>query len=269
MKKLILLWLLIGCFFVSVNAQNQLSIIKSIPISARVLQVDELGNAYVVRQDNTLIKYNEMGDSLVNYMGVNNGDIGYLDVTNPLRILLYYPNFAKIILLDRMLSPKNELNLRKLNLLNSTVVAVSAEGNLWVYDQFNATLNKLDMELNYMIRGNDLRQQLSELPKPESMVERDRRVYMVDSSQGILIFDQYGSYINAISILGLSQIQVVGNQIIYFQNNQVKVYDISKIEERSLAIPQLDGQQILQALLNRSVLYVLYRNSLVLYRLSN
>ena len=244
-------------------------IIKSIPIEANNLQVDELGNAYVLRKDNTLIKYNELGDSIANYMAIANGELSSVDVTNPLRVMLYYSKFAKMMLLDRMLAPKNELNLRKLNLLNSNVIATSAEGNLWVYDQFNATLNKLDMELNVMIQGNDLRQQLSELPKPSYLIERDRRVYMADSAQGILIFDQYGTFLNTLSILGVQKMQIVGTQIIYQKEHSLIAYDFKNLNETQIPIPQLDNNSIIQAAYCRNVLYVLYRDRLVWYRSRN
>ena len=255
--------------FAFAKAQNLLPIIKSIPISANILQVDEIGNAYVVRKDNGFIKFNENGDSIANYISIANGNIAFVDVTNPLRVMLYYPKFAKLVLLDRMLAPKNELNLRKLNQLNSNVIATSAEGNLWVYDQFNATLNKLDMQLNTMIQGNDLRQQLSVLPRPTCLLERDRKIYMVDSSQGVLVFDQYGSYLTTLAILGLQNIQVVGTQIIYQKGNALFAYDTHRFDETKIEIPPMENEAIVQAAYSRGVLYVLYQNRLVLYRTKN
>jgi hypothetical protein len=265
MKKWTLLCLLFFAFAWS-KAQDAMPIIKTIPIEANNLQVDDLGNVYVLRKDNALIKYNEAGDSIANYIALANGEITVVDVTNPLRVMLYYAEFAKMVLLDRMLAPKNELNLRKLNQLNSHVLATSAEGNLWVYDQFNATLNKLDMELNVMIQGNDLRQQLSELPKPSFLIERDRRVYMADTSLGLLIFDQYGTYLNTLSLFGLHKMQIVGSQIIYQKANQLIAYDFEKFMETQIPIPVLAQSTILQAAYCRNVLYVLYTDRLVLYR---
>lgn len=259
---------LVFCHVVSV-AQTPASMFKTIPVVGTMLQVDELGNAYVVRRDNVLIKYNESGDSLANYSSISNGKISNVDVTNPLRVMLYYSKFAKMVLLDRMLAPKNELNLRKLNQLNINAIAVSADGNLWVYDQFSATLNKLDMELNYMIRGNDLRQQLSELPAAAYLSERDRKVYLADSIQGVLVFDQYGSYLNTLPFIGVHKIQVVGNQIVYYKENMLHVYDMERSQERSLAVPPLAAKQILDAALCRNVLYVLYEDRLVLCNIPN
>lgn len=261
--------LLLGLHAALVSAQLPMPIIKTISIAARTIEVDELGNVYVLRSDNLLLKYNGHGDSLANYNALSNGQLTSIDVTNPLRIMLYYARYAKLVLLDRILAPKSELNVRKLNLLNANVIAASAEGNLWIYDQFNATLNKLDMELNYIIKGNDLRQQLSELPKPVAMLERNRRVYLVDTTQGILIFDQYGSYLNTIPLQGLTHLQVVADQLVYRKANELIVYDMDRIEERRLALPQLPNLPIQAALLSHNTLYVLYPDRLVLYQQPN
>lgn len=230
--------------------------------------MDELGNAYVVTTDNALIRFTPEGDSSTDFRSIANGDIGYIDATNPLRILVYYPRFGKLVLLDRMLSLKSELNLRPLNLVNSSLVAQSADGNLWVYDRFNATLNKLDMQLNYQIRGNDLRQQLAELPAPVFITERERRVYMADTSTGILVFDQYGTYINTLSLPGVRQVQVIGKQLVFLRGTALVAYDLQAFRETAVPIPHTLGEQVLAASLCRNTVYVLYQNRLDWYRLT-
>lgn len=267
MKYVLFIWLLLSGITDTAFAEEVLQTIKSTTISAHLLQVDELGNAYVVRNDNTLIRYSETGDSSTNFKSIANGDLTYIDVTNPLRILLYYPDFGKLVLLDKMLSLKTELDLRAQKVINANVIATSADANLWVYDQFNATLNKIDMQLNYVIQGNDLRQQLTELPTPILLRERERKVYMSDTAQGILVFDQYGSYINTLSILGVKQFQIIGTQLIYRKGNQLHSYDMQQLNESSITIPNPDSKTIINAALCRNVLYVLYEDRFVLYHI--
>jgi hypothetical protein len=230
-----------------------------------MLHVDELGNAYLVRNDNTLLKLSSAGDSLANFAGISNGDISYVDVTNPLRILVLYRDYGKLQILDRMLALKNELNLRKVNLLNTNVVAASAEGFLWVYDQFNASLSKLDMELNAVVPGYDLRPQLGERPAPLSMIERERKVYLVDSNLGVLVFDQFGSYLNTLEIKGLQKVQLIGNQLVYRKGTVLFAYDLLRFTEKQITLPAAEG--LLEAALGGEQLYLLYPDALRIYRL--
>lgn len=239
--------------------------VRDYAVQARLLSVDELGNAYLVRKDNTLLKISASGDSLANFSGLSNGDISYLDVTNPLRVLVLYRDYAKLQVLDRMLAPKAELDLRKVNLMQTNVVASSAEGFLWIYDQFAASLNKLDMDLNPVISGYDLRPQLGERPVPLCLVERERKVYLVDSALGVLVFDQFGSYLNTLEIKGLRKVQLIGNQLIYRRGATLYAYDLLRFTEKQVALPESD--RLLDAALAAEQLYLLYPDRLSIYRL--
>ncbi len=89
---------------------------------------------------------------------------------------------------------------------------------------------------------------------------------MADTSLGLLIFDQYGTYLNTLSLFGLHKMQIVGSQIIYQKANQLIAYDFEKFMETQISIPVLAQSTILQAAYCRNVLYVLYTDRLVLYR---
>ncbi|HTN45586.1 MAG TPA: hypothetical protein VL098_04510 [Flavipsychrobacter sp.] len=250
----------------SANGQR-ISLFKSIPVDARSFTVDELGNAYVIRKDNTLLRYNEKGDSTGFYKTVLNGELAFVDATNPLRILGYFPGYFKIILLDRMLSLKNEMDLRKLHIANASTIASSADGNVWVYDRFNARLKKIDEQLNVIQQSNDLRQELQMVPTPVFMTERDWKVYLCDTSRGVFIFDRYGNYVNMIPILHIAYLQLQGSKLIYRKDDSLYSWDTEKVKEERMPLPLRDTK-ILNATLTRDMLYVLYEGELVLYSVS-
>jgi hypothetical protein len=256
-------------FFVCIAptfAIDSLYVLREVPIKARLMTIDELGNVYVVRENNSLVRLNEFGDSTGFYRSIQNGDIGAIDATNPLSVVVYYPAYSKIVLLDRMLAQKNELDLRRLNILTSSVVASSADGNLWVYEPFNARLHKIDEQLNELGQTNDLRQEIQTVPSPSFMVERDRKVFMADTARGIFTFDRYGNYINTLSIFGVKYLQVFGSQLLYRHQDTLFSWDMSKVNLNTIVIPE-GNRGVINATLIRSTLYVLYSDRLVLYRL--
>ncbi|HLI92121.1 MAG TPA: hypothetical protein VKU83_00860, partial [Puia sp.] len=56
--------------------------------------VDNLGNIYVINRDNQLKKLSPRGDSLAVFNDViRYGKVASIDVTNPLKILVYYRDF--------------------------------------------------------------------------------------------------------------------------------------------------------------------------------
>src|SRR5687767_1631412 len=60
--------------------------------------VDNLDNIYVLNSRNQVKKYNANGDSVAIYNDVKKyGQASLIDVSNPLRILLYYRDFATVV----------------------------------------------------------------------------------------------------------------------------------------------------------------------------
>jgi hypothetical protein len=138
------LLLMLTCVSLRASATDSLRVLASRPMTARAITSDELGNIYAIHTDNTLARYNERGDSTGFYRSALNGKLGTVDATNPLRLLLYYPAFNKVQILDRQLALKSEVDLRTLRIMAPTAVATASDGNIWVYDPINARLLKLN-----------------------------------------------------------------------------------------------------------------------------
>ena len=106
--------------------------------------VDNLGNIYVINSDNQLKKLSPRGDSLAVFNDVRRyGKIGSIDVTNPLKILVYYRDFTTIIELDRFLNIINTIDLRKQNILQAKAVGLAYDNNIWIFDELDARLKRI------------------------------------------------------------------------------------------------------------------------------
>ncbi|RYZ27065.1 MAG: hypothetical protein EOP49_42700 [Sphingobacteriales bacterium] len=230
------------------------------------MTVDEIGNIYIVRKDNSLVRFTPAGDSSAFFRTVQNGDIGQVDATNPLRVIVYYPSYSRIVLLDRMLSRKNELDLRRINSVSVAAVASSADGNLWVYDRFNARLRKLSEQLQQVAESNDLRQESHQVPVASFLAERDWKVFLCDTAKGIYTFDRYGNYLNTLAIFGVKKLQVINNQLVYRQADTLFSWDMNKAMSRALLLPGAEVG-IVDAAIARDLLYVLYADRLSIFRI--
>ena len=63
------------------------------------IEVDQYGYFYIIDQDN-LIKYDSEGHTLYHYSNKLLGNIDQIDISNPLRPLLFYKDQGLIIVLD-------------------------------------------------------------------------------------------------------------------------------------------------------------------------
>ena len=262
MKSLVLI-LFISSFTLTTIAQYSTIVFKEITINAKYLTADQTGNVYVVRKNNELVRFNGKGDSTATYQNSSNGDLRQVEVSNPLKPLLFYPAFSKLVMLDRMLSVKNEINLHDAQIQNATVVAQSIQNRIWIYDAYQTKLKLLDEQINVVMQTGDLRQELQTTPNISCIVEADWKVLLCDSLKGIFVFDFAGNYINTISIFAKS-IRTIGAQIQYIQNDTLFSWDKFKLNQPLLALPKRK-EKIIDAIINENRLLVLYDKKLILY----
>jgi len=86
------------------GAQDSILLERYIPGSYIRMAVDPLQQLFLLRADGQLKKCNLKGDSLAVFNEfVQFGKKAMLDVSNPLRCLLYYPEFLNLLLLPILL----------------------------------------------------------------------------------------------------------------------------------------------------------------------
>lgn len=262
MRYLMLLFLLL-CSFWS-KGQELLSEMNL--RDARAMSTDEIGNIYVVYEDNSLVQYNERGDSLTNFRNIQNGVLAHIDTRNPLKLLLFYPDFSKIIILDRMLSLKNEVDLRQLNIYRVGAAGLAMDGNIWIYDLNNVQLLKIDANLNIVNKSDDLRSAIQSFPEPVSLEESDRKVYLLDTVKGIYVFDQFANFLNNIALSPIKQLQVYNSLLVYVSGDSLLNYNPVTAAVQSLQLPPTED--FISARIDRGKLYLLSKNKLRIYNIA-
>jgi hypothetical protein len=72
------------------------------------------------------------GDSVAIFNNVKKfGKISTIDVSNPLKVLLYYKDFSTIVVLDRLLATRNTIDLRQQNIFQVNAIGQSYDNNIW------------------------------------------------------------------------------------------------------------------------------------------
>ncbi|HUX84958.1 MAG TPA: hypothetical protein VMV20_06965 [Chitinophagaceae bacterium] len=236
---------------------------KSIPVQAVGFTTDNLGNIYFITKDSGLIKYDIRTDTTITYSDYRYGALGSVDAANPLQPLLFYPDFGTILVMDRFLSVQNTIDLRVLNIFKADAAAASNDNRIWVFDEQQAKLKKIDLNGNSVLETVDLRTVLGLVPQPNLILDQGGMVYCCDSSRGIFVFDYYGTYRNELHFTGISSLQWFNSQLIFYHDGKLTRYDLRTLEQKELPIP--DPDHVLMARLERDRLYVLRKGRMDLY----
>lgn len=218
MKKIF--FIIVVTILAKVSSSQQPTILKLAPLSTITTPVadfttDNLGNIYLLTATNQIKKISEKGDSIGVYNDVKRyGKIYSIDATNPLKILVYYRDFSTIIILDRLLSVQATVDLRKQNISQARAITSSYDNNIWVFDEMESKLKKVDETGRILFESTDLRQVFDQVPVPQSLQDRDGQLYLYDSSKGLLVFDYYGARRNNLQLLHLTNLQVIDKNTI-------------------------------------------------------
>jgi hypothetical protein len=203
--------------------------------------VDHLGNVYTISRDNQLIKYNSNGDSIAVYNDVRKyGKIFSLDATNPLKLLLYHRDFSTIVILDRFLNVRNTIDLRRKNIFQVKAIGQSYDNGIWIYDEQDAKLKKLNDEGELMSESADFRLFMQDIPSPVQIIDEDRLVHIYDPKKGLFVFDYYGTLKNKVALLGWEDIQVVKG-VVYGR----KLFTLQQYQPGTLSLKEQPLQHIL------------------------
>lgn len=215
-----------------------LKLVRKTPLSATDFSVDNLGNLYVITADNQLKKFDASGDSVGNFDEVKRyGTLSAIDVTNPLKVLLFYQDFMTVLALDNLLGRIYKMDLRQAQIIQASTIALSYDNNLWVFDEQNAQLKKIGDQGQAVMTSNDFRQLFGEAVMPTEIVDQDGMVYLNDPLQGIYIFDYYGGFKVKLSFKGVSGLRVFNKNIYGIRDNELFSYRSGTLQEQHLALP--------------------------------
>ncbi len=225
--------------------------------------VDNLGNFYLLTKNNQLKKLNSNGDSVAVFNDVRRyGKLYSIEVTNPLKLLLYYKSFSTVVVLDRFLNNVNSIDLRKQNIFQAKAIAQSYDNNVWVYDEQNNKLKKIAEDGTILSETVDFRNIFDEVPSPTQIFDQDGFVYLYDPEKGIYVFDIYGSFKTKISYLGLTDLTVVGKTVIAIEQQQIIAYTTGTLTENRMPLPAQVGVRQ-KAVIRPGHLYVLQNGNIL------
>ena len=250
-----------------IKTDSTFKYLKIIPGSYSYLDVDVLDNIYLITEKNQLKKIRANGDSLAVFNDVKKyGNPTLLDVSNPLKVLLYYKNFSTVIILDRFLAVRNTINFRNQNIFKVKTLATSYDNNIWIFDEQNVSLKKINDEGKVLSETLDLRQLFDTVPSPGQITDKNNFVYLYDENRGFYIFDYYGSFKNNLPFLNWKHIAVYGNKIMGFKGDTFYSYEINSLNLKSYKLPVFFKDYIDIKTMNGKI-YLLKKNGVEIYDL--
>ena len=113
----------------NLSAQTD-SLLTNISIQGKFISTDQLGHAYVITNDNDVVKFKTTGEEVFRFSDNTFGNIEMMDASNPLQMILYYPDFLLVRTLDRTMNVSGQFDLSNLDFLMPPIVCASNDNNI-------------------------------------------------------------------------------------------------------------------------------------------
>jgi len=258
----LLLFAMLTMFVSSAFRTEDVILIKTIPVKADFITSDLMHNLYIV-QHKKLEKYDENGTLLNSFDHKQYGLITTVDVTNPLKILVYYKDFNMIVFLDKTLSISGSpILLDKLGIEQSSAACTSYGNAFWVYDHTLSRLVRFDKNLLIQNQSNNVTLESGQL-EPVFMTERNNILYIADTAKGVLLYDNYGAYSKTIPLKGLNYLNFDDNQMFYLQSDSLKSLNLMDFSQETIALPDKNVKIVTTS---KNYLYAMYEDNVSIYK---
>tara|TARA_Y100000766_G_scaffold261998_1_gene252888 strand:+ start:2397 stop:3176 length:780 start_codon:yes stop_codon:yes gene_type:complete len=229
------------------------------------VEVDEQGDVYLVNKGKQLIKVDTNLDTLYVF-NEKSAEVEFVAPQNALKVLIFNKSLNTIQYLDKTLSPSaNELNLDDVNIPLVEAVGISRDNNFWLFDQYDQSLKKFDVKMNMISTSGNLLNITGLNWSPTKLKEIDNKVFVCDTSRGIMEFDFFGSYVQSINLKVKSNFYYSQSSLWYLRNDSLIVHDILLQEESKFQLPQ---KNIVDFAFYKSQFYLLTQEKLYIYGLS-
>lgn len=204
------------------GAADSIRLIQTLSVKATFAAADNLSNLYLITPENAIEKYAPDGKRLARYSNNRLGRAAWLDVSNPLKVLVWYSDFRTAVFLDRSLTDLGELNLITAGYPEVRTVAAAQDGNLWLYDEANFRLAKIT-PAGEKSRESQAMNLFDPTPaRPTCLREGNDRIVLADSLQGVFVFDLFAQFDRVFAPqYAVNDFQIVDNQLHYMHGEHI------------------------------------------------
>lgn len=200
----IILLIVTNIILFPLNSKSQ----SDYPNRISFFELDILGQLYFINRSEVK-KYSADGKLLKTYSNLYYGDITYIDVSDPMNLLVFYEDNNLLLMLDNQLSIKNSpIDLNDLGYGQANLVCLSYGNGFWIFDPISQSLIRFNNLLGLTENSGNLLNITGYQLHPIQLIERDNQLILRDKEFGIFVFDRFGNYIKRLPFENIDDLYI-------------------------------------------------------------
>jgi sugar lactone lactonase YvrE len=241
-------------------------LLKTLPGDFSDMAVDALGNTYLITTGGQLRKAGADGTMVAVFNEVRKyGKLYAIDVSNPLKTLLFYRDFGTVVVLDRFLNIRNVMDLRQTGLYQVKCLAQAYDNGYWIFDEQEGRVKHINESGSVKDQFTDFRLLFDTMPSPQSMIDQQKQLYLYDTARGVYIFDYYGTFRQRLPYRGWKDFFVINSMLFGRDDRYLYRYDTRTMREQIFPL-LISMREAIRVRFNADAVYVLHPNRLEIYR---
>lgn len=255
------------------NSSNndEFKLINTVPLKANFITTDFLKNAYFITSKNQVMRYDSTGNVTGVYSETQYGPAAFVDAKTPFNILVFYKEFATVVMLDMRMNNKRIFKLPNIGISSVSAACLSDDNYFWVFDQNEQRLKKINNNYEVIHKSMDLRQLLGVTLNPNFLTESNGLIYLNVPELGILMFDIFGTFYSSISntdidVYDLKGFQVINDKLVFYNNGELTIISPASLQKEIVPIPR--SNNVIDVRLEAGNLYQLENNEAKFYMIS-
>lgn len=241
---------------------NKVALLSKKQTSYKHVKADILNNLYLF--SNSKIEKHTNSNEVYVYDNSSFGEFNSIDISDPLRIVLFNYDYQQIAYLDKTMTLKGSIiSLTDAGLGDIRLVCAASNNGLWLYNADNFELIRINKQLQVTHRTEKLFSYVKNDINPILMIEYGNKLYFADKNNGVLMFSINGAFIDQFSGIISDCMQWIDNKIYYSNSeNWLKSYNFETKALDSVFIKNFNNKAFD---LNRKNLYSIKNDSIFHY----
>ncbi len=212
----------ICCFqlFFAQAQEIEATFVKKIALKAdRFIGVDSFENYYYIIGSTF---YKKTDTKTYSYNNTRLGDITTVDLSNPLKIILFYRDFNVMVILDNRLNELTDSINFSIESFTKNVafVSVSSNNNIWLYSLDDNILSLWNYETKKTIFNTEPLSFYSKGFEADKQISSYEFCWLVSDAE-VLQFNEYGSFITSIKSGAIEKIQSYLDGYLYLDTKKI------------------------------------------------
>ncbi|MFD0998932.1 hypothetical protein ACFQ21_06415 [Ohtaekwangia kribbensis] len=244
------------------SASAQTRKIKTLEVSdtIRYAAVDRPGELYIVTTSGQLQKFDTDGKLLALHKDKPAPTL--FDPRDGSRLFAFFRESRQYNFLNPSFEAVQAFSIDSSFATEPWLACVSGDYNIWLFDVADWTLKKINTTTGALSVEEVIETKSKQKSNYTFLREYQGFVFLLDVSEGILIFNGVGKHIRTIAVKNLSYFNFLGEELYYLQGDTLRFFDLFTTETREQKL----ATQGNFALITDERFFLIRKNIIEIYR---